>query len=83
MRLSAEAYRSWKFKEQGLPHDLVARYAVQHTFSAARTDVPSFRIPDAMGYCRAQRQWVCLARSGKEDTIGKRTLASNQNVACT
>ena len=27
MQLSAKAYESWKFKEQGLPHDLVARCA--------------------------------------------------------
>ena len=25
MQLSARAYEGWKFKEQGLPHDLVAR----------------------------------------------------------
>ncbi len=25
MQLSAKAYETWKFKEQGLPHDLVAR----------------------------------------------------------
>ena len=28
MRLSAKAYENWKFREQGLPHDLVARSAV-------------------------------------------------------
>jgi len=73
MRLSAEAYRTWKFKEQGLPHDLVARYPVQHTFLGARREA---LFPPLAQMIWPQHQWSCSARRGIGDTVGKRSGTS-------